>query len=137
MRMRLEHVGIVVKDIDAARAYYADLYGCVPLTPVVDEPAHEVRVQLLDAGHGAMPSIELVEPAGETSRVAAFLKKTGGGLHHLAYAVADLDAALAHLKSKGAMPLGAAVPGAAHKVRTAWLFTPGRELIELIELPDA
>jgi methylmalonyl-CoA epimerase len=134
-RMRLEHIGVVVADIDAAREYYEALFGCRPLTGVLVEPAHDVRVQLLDAGHGPMPCIELVTPLGEGSRVAAFLKKTGGGLHHNAFAVPDIEQALAHLKSKRAMVISDIVIGAAHKARTVWLFTPLRELVELIEMP--
>ncbi|MGA1870287.1 MAG: VOC family protein [bacterium] len=137
MEMRLEHIGIVVKDIEHSKEYYMKTYGCKPLSGVVYEPAHNVNVLFLDAGHGRMPMIELIMPIDENSRVSNFLKKTGGGLHHLAYEVENIEKAIEHFKSLRAMILNSIVLGAGHgNTRTVWLYTSEKDLVELIEKQD-
>ncbi len=132
--MKLDHIGIVVKDIGHSKEYYTKTYGLNPLTEIIDEPAHQVKVMFFEVGHGPMPMIELIMPAGENSRVSQFLEKTGGGIHHLAYEVADIDEAIAHFKGLRSLILGGIVPGAGHNnTRTVWLYTSEKNLIELIE----
>ena len=71
--MRLDHIGIVVKDIEQYRDYYIKTFCCEPLSGIVDEPAHGVRIMFLGTGNGEMPMIELVTPSSKDSKVQSFL----------------------------------------------------------------
>lgn len=134
MKMKLDHIGVVVRDIEHSKKYYQQTYGCEVLSEIIDEPAHNVRVMFLSVGHGSMPMIELIMPASDKSKVKTFLEKTGGGIHHLAYEVADIEKTIEHFKSLRAMILGNIVPGAGHNnTRTVWLYTSEKNLVELIE----
>ena len=98
---RLDHLGIAVKDLDAARADYVDRLG---FTEVEREslPAQGVEVILLDGGNCR---VELLAPLGEDSPIARFLDKRGEGLQQAAFEVADMKAALAALAERGIQPL--------------------------------
>ena len=134
MELVLDHIGVVVKNISDAKDYYIRTYGCKVLTDIINEPAHNVDIMFLSMGHGSMPMFELIQPVNDKSKVSGFLKKTGGGIHHLAYEVANIDIAIEHFKSLKSMILGDIVPGAGHNnTRTVWLYTHERNLVELIE----
>jgi len=134
MDMKLDHIGMVVADIEHSLKYYEETYGFNPLMEVTHEPAHGVNVVFVGLGYGAMPMIELISPVSDKSKVSAFLEKTGGGIHHLAYEVADINEAIKHFKSKQSLILGDIVPGAGHNnTNTVWLYTSERNLVELIE----
>lgn len=132
--MKLDHIGIVVKDLEAAQQYYEKHYGFQPLSSVVDEPAQKVKIMFIETGPAGGPAIELIQPVSEDSAVFHFLNKTGGGLHHLSYEVKDLDKTIEHFKSLKALMIGKVYPGAGHKgQRVIWFYTVTKELIELIE----
>ena len=134
MEMRLDHIGMVVKDIERAKEYQMKTYGRKPLTGIIHEPAHKVNIIFLELGYGPMPMLELITPIAKDSRVSSFLEKTGGGIHHLAYEVADIEQTIEHFKSLRSLILGGIVPGAGHNnTRTVWLYTSEKNLIELIE----
>ncbi len=134
MKMKLDHIGIVVKDMEKAKEHYMKTYCREPLTDIIFEPAHKVNVMFYEVGYGSMPMIELISPTDEKSQVSKFLEKTGGGLHHLAYEVPDIEEAIEHFKSQNSLILGAIVPGAGHNnTRTVWLYTSEKNLVELIE----
>jgi methylmalonyl-CoA/ethylmalonyl-CoA epimerase len=134
MKMKLHHIGKVVKDLAEECAYYKETFGIEPLGETVIDPIQKVEVQLLDTGFGDSATIELIRPLGEDSPVYRFLDKKGGGLHHLSYEVEDMQEAIAHLESKGAKILGDVVPSAGHAGHpSVWLYTSKRELVELIE----
>ena len=99
MELVLDHIGVVVKNISDAKDYYIRTYGCKVLTDIINEPAHNVDIMFLSMGHGSMPMFELIQPVNDKSKVSGFLKKTGGGIHHLAYEVANIDIAIEHFKS--------------------------------------
>jgi len=98
---RLDHLGVAVKDLDAARADYVERLG---FTEVEREslPAQGVEVILLDGGNCR---VELLAPLGEDSPIARFLDKRGEGLQQAAFEVEDMDAALAALAERGIQPL--------------------------------
>ncbi|MCP4218896.1 MAG: VOC family protein [bacterium] len=132
--MKLHHIGRVVKDLEEARIYYSDTFGLNAITEPVLDPIQKVDVLFLDTGHGDNSTIELICPRGEDSPVYKFLKKTGGGLHHLCFQVRDIHKAVEELKAKGALILGDVVPGKGHGDKpTVWLYTRSKELVELIE----
>ena len=134
MEMKLDHIGIVVKDIEHASQDYQRIHGLKQKTEIIHEPAHNVEVIFFETGHGAMPMIELIMPLSDSSKVSGFLKKTGGGIHHLAYEVDNINDVIDHYKSIGSIILGDIVPGAGHSnLPTVWIYTPDKSLIELIE----
>lgn len=134
VNMKLDHIGIVVKDLDHSREYYEKTYGFKHLSEIIHEPNQKVDLVFIETGHGGMPTIELITPSEVSSPVTGFLEKTGGGLHHLAYEVPDIEQAIEHFRSLRSLMLGSIVPGAGHhNTRTAWLYTSEKNLIELIE----
>ena len=132
--MRLDHIGVVVADLEASQKYYQGLLGFKEFSPVIDEPEQKVRIIFVRTGQPGSADIELIQPIGEGSAVYNFLKKTGGGLHHLAYEVQNLDQSIEHFKKEKAIPIGNIYPGAGHKGRRViWFYSRLKELIELIE----
>lgn len=100
---RLNHVAIAVPDLAAASAVYRDTLGAKVTEPQA-LPEHGVTVVFIDVGN---TKIELLEPLGENSPIAAFLAKSpSGGMHHVCYEVDDILAARDHLKASGARVLG-------------------------------
>jgi methylmalonyl-CoA/ethylmalonyl-CoA epimerase len=94
---RIDHVGVAVEDLDAAIALYQDSLG-MPLAHRETVEDQGVEAALLDVGEG---HIELLRPLGEDTPVGKFVAKKGGGMHHVAYAVDDIDATLAQIKDAG------------------------------------
>ena len=93
---RLNHVAIAVPDLAAASAVYRDSWA-PKLTEPQALPEHGVTVVFIDTGN---TKIELLEPLGEGSPIAAFLEKNpAGGMHHLCYEVDDILAARDRLKA--------------------------------------
>ncbi|ABC83838.1 methylmalonyl-CoA epimerase [Anaeromyxobacter dehalogenans] len=101
----LDHVAILVSDLDAAVKLYRDVYG-LPEPEIEEVATEQVRVAIF--GHGA-GRIELVSPAGPDSPMAKTIEKRGEGLHHVCLEVPDLARAMAALKAQGA-PLLDEVP---------------------------
>ncbi len=104
---RLNHVAIAVPDLAAAAAVYRSTLGA-KVTPPQALPEHGVTVVFIDVGN---TKIELLEPLGESSPIAAFLAKNpSGGMHHVCYEVADIIAARDGLRASGARVLGDGEP---------------------------
>lgn len=104
---RLNHVAIAVPDLAAATALYRDTLLARVSQPQA-LPEHGVTVVFVEL---ANTKIELLEPLGSASPIAAFLEKNpGGGMHHMCYEVADIIAARDHLITKGARILGGMEP---------------------------
>src|SRR5437763_8144329 len=94
---RIDHVGVAVEDIDAAIELYRRAFELeLQHREVVEEQG--VDAALLGVGDG---HVELLAPLGPDTPVGKYIAKRGPGLHHVAYAVADIDAALAELKAAG------------------------------------
>ncbi|MGN6146761.1 MAG: methylmalonyl-CoA epimerase [Mesorhizobium sp.] len=104
---RLNHVAIAVPDLAAATATYRDTLGAHVSAPQA-LPEHGVTVVFVDVGN---TKVELLEPLGEASPIAAFLAKNpSGGMHHVCYEVDDILAARDRLKAAGARVLGDGEP---------------------------
>ena len=100
---RLNHIAIAVPDLAAAAAKYRDLLGASVGAPQA-LPEHGVTVVFIDTGNS---NVELLQPLGENSPIAAFLAKNpSGGMHHVCFEVQDLNAAAARLVDGGARVLG-------------------------------
>jgi methylmalonyl-CoA epimerase len=95
--IRIDHVGIVVQDMDAALQTYRDAMGFRLLQRAL-VPEHLVEVAFLDAGNS---TIELLAPTDNTSGTARFLQTRGEGTHHICIEVEDIHAALTALTAQG------------------------------------
>ena len=95
--IKINHVAIVVQDIDAALNFWEQTFG-LKLDHVEDVPSQKSKVAFLPLGES---EIELVQPTTSDSGLANFLEKRGEGMHHICIEVSDIDATLAELKSKG------------------------------------
>jgi len=97
MFAQIDHVGVAVEDLDAAIALHERTYGlALAHREVVEEQG--VEAVLLDAGES---HVELLRPLQPDTAVGRFLASRGPGLHHVAYRVDDIDAALDALRDRG------------------------------------
>ena len=104
---RLNHVAIAVPDLAAAAASYRDTLGASVGEPQA-LPVHGVTVVFIDVGN---TKIELLEPLGEASPIAAFLDRNpSGGMHHVCYEVDDIIVARNRLRAAGMRVLGDGEP---------------------------
>jgi methylmalonyl-CoA epimerase len=94
----IHHLGVAVEDLDEALATYERLFGA-ELEHRATVPDQGVEAAAVRLGGGR---VELLEPLGEETAVGRFLTKRGPGMHHVAYEVADVEAALATLSAAGA-----------------------------------
>ena len=100
---RLNHVAIVVNDLDSASAKYRDTLGAT-VSEATDLPEHGVTTVFVELPN---TKIELLVPLGNDSPIASFLqKKPDGGIHHLCYEVENIETAIAKMISEGARVLG-------------------------------
>ncbi|NTJ64041.1 methylmalonyl-CoA epimerase [Agrobacterium rhizogenes] len=104
---RINHIAIAVPDIAAASRAYRETLGATVSAPQ-SLPEHGVTVVFVELPNS---KVELLEPLGEISPIAAFLAKNpDGGMHHICYEVADILAARDQLVAKGARVLGNGEP---------------------------
>jgi methylmalonyl-CoA/ethylmalonyl-CoA epimerase len=94
---RIDHIAVVVDDIDASLAFWRDALG-MEMTHLEEVKEQESMVAFLPTGGS---EVELVKPTTETSGVAKYLTKRGPGLHHICVEVDDIHTTLARLKAKG------------------------------------
>ena len=98
MKAVLDHIGIAVKDLAAAIAFYRDALGLEIEAPE-EVASQRVRAHFVEVG-GA--KLELLEATAADSPIARYVDKRGPGLHHITLRVDDIEAALAQLKAHGA-----------------------------------
>ena len=93
----IEHIGIAVKSIDEAKSYYEDVLGleCYAIEEVKDQ---KVKTAFFKIGQ---TKIELLEATSDESPVAKFIEKKGQGIHHIAFAVDDVNNSLKEAETKG------------------------------------
>jgi methylmalonyl-CoA/ethylmalonyl-CoA epimerase len=130
---RIEHVGVLVKDIDKSRALWEDCFG-IKLTGVETNPTKPVKLALYPIGESM---VELITGTTPDSHFQKMVAEGKGGLNHICFEVEDIDEALAELKAKG-IPLLDQVPRHGHAgCRIAFIDPKATEncLIELAELP--
>lgn len=95
--MKINHLGIATKGIEEALKFWEGALGLENVhTEVVED--QKVRVAMLPIGESR---VELLEPTSEDSPISKFLEKRGGGIHHIAVEVDDINASLAKLKAEG------------------------------------
>lgn len=132
--LNLDHVAIAVEDLDATIDGYRSRYGV--------EPLHRERVESQGVEEAMIPVggsfVQLLQPLSADSPVGRFLAKHGEGLHHVAYAVPDITAALSHLEAEGARLIDREprVGGRGAKIAFVHPADLAGTLIELVELSD-
>jgi methylmalonyl-CoA/ethylmalonyl-CoA epimerase len=98
MTHKINHIGIAVQSIDATIPFYRDQLG-MEFLGCEEVAEQKVKVAMLGIGES---KIELLEPTSPDSPVAKFLEKSGQGIHHIAYEVEDIAAAIAGMIAEGA-----------------------------------
>lgn len=127
----LDHVAIAVHDLEAAIAGYLDRYGVEPIhrQVVVDQGVDEAMIPI----GGSF--VQLLGALLPDSPVGRFLERKGEGLHHVAYAVLDIEEALAHLAARGARLIDESprIGGSGARIAFVHPSDLGGTLIELVE----
>lgn len=128
---KINHIGIAVKNLDASIPFYRDALGMTfEGSEVVAE--QKVKVAFLLVGESR---IELLEPTADDSPVAKFLEKNGEGIHHIAYEVEDVQAAIDNMKKQGVRLIDETPRHGAHNSLIAFLHpkASGGVLTELCQ----
>ena len=127
----IDHVAIAVPDLDAAIAYYADVFGATVAHRelVESDGVEEALLQVADS------YIQLLTPTRDDSPVATYLEKKGPGLHHVGYRVADCAAALQSVKDHGGRVIDQAPRPGSRGTTVAFVHPKGAfgTLIELVQ----
>ncbi len=128
--MKIDHIGIVVRDLQEALKVYEAALG-LPLKDVVDLPDQRVEVAFLPLGES---NIELVQPTADDTGIAKFLATRGEGIHHICIEVEEIEASLARLKAHNIQLIDEEPRRGAHR-RVAFVHpkTMHGVLIELVE----
>jgi methylmalonyl-CoA epimerase len=126
----IDHLGIAVKSLTAAKAIYQKLGMTVSPEEVVE--AEQVRVVMVPVGEARL---ELLEPTSENSVIAKFIAKRGEGLHHVSLRVPDLTAAVARLKKDGVRLVSddIKIGAGGHRYVFVHPSSTGGVLLELVE----
>jgi len=132
---RIDHIGVATDDLDAS----LDLYGSTFEMEIAHRETVEeqgVEAVLLDVGEG---HVELLLPLGEDTPVGRYLARRGPGLHHVAYAVGDIDAELSRLRDAGVELIDAEPRTGILDSRVAFLHprATGGVLTEIVEPAEA
>jgi methylmalonyl-CoA/ethylmalonyl-CoA epimerase len=127
----IDHVAIAVHDLDATLASMKAQYGAEPVSREIIE-SQGVEEAMVPIGGS---NVQVLQPLAPDSPVGRFLAKRGEGLHHIAFAVPDIDAALEHLESTGARLIDteARIGGGGHRIAFVHPNAFAGTLIELVE----
>jgi methylmalonyl-CoA epimerase len=128
---RIDHIGVAVADLDAAIDLHADVYR-MPLVHRETVAGQGVEAALFDVGES---HVELLAPLPDDTPVGRFLASRGPGLHHVAYAVADVEAALHTLRDQGLRAIDDRPRAGLRGSQVAFLHpaTAGGVLTELVQ----
>ncbi|MDX6601549.1 MAG: methylmalonyl-CoA/ethylmalonyl-CoA epimerase [Solirubrobacterales bacterium] len=131
---RIDHIGVAVEDLEAGIELYEKSFGMeLGLRETVEEQG--VEAALLNVGEG---HVELMAATGPDTPVGKFIDKRGAGLHHVAYAVEDIDSTLEQLVANGIELIDAEARAGIGGSRVAFLQprSTGRVLTEIVEPPE-
>ena len=128
---RIHHVGVAVTDMDESIRLYTSTLGAELVLRTTSEK-EGLEAAFIKTGDG---EVELLRPTREESAVGKFIAKRGPGLHHVAYAVPDIDRALAEARESGLDLIDAEPRVGLHGTRIAFLHpkSMGGVLTELVE----
>jgi methylmalonyl-CoA/ethylmalonyl-CoA epimerase len=143
VKFRLNHIGLVAKSIDEFARVFRSM-GMDVITEPVPDPVQKVSASFVNACQGYDVHIEILEPTAEDSPIANFLRKRGGGLHHLCFEVDDIREASNMLVEKGFRMVSQPVECGAYDLslkrqcsntsKIAFFLIHNRMLVELIEM---
>jgi methylmalonyl-CoA/ethylmalonyl-CoA epimerase len=127
----IDHVAIAVHDLDASLADMKSQYGSEPVSREIVE-SQGVEEAMVPLGGS---NVQLLQPLTPESAVGRFLAKRGEGMHHIAFAVPDIDAAIEHLASTGARMIDteARIGGGGHRIAFVHPSAFAGTLVELVE----
>ena len=130
MAYQIDHLGIAVRSLSAARAIYEKLGLSVSPEETVEQ--EQVRVVMVPVGESRL---ELLEATSENSAIAKFIAKRGEGLHHVCLKVPDLEAAVEQLKKDGVRLVSDEIKTGAggHKYVFVHPASAGGVLLELVQ----
>jgi methylmalonyl-CoA epimerase len=131
---RIEHVGIVVKDLGESRRLWEEVLG-LHLEEIEEMEKSRVRIAIYPVGESM---VELLYGATPDSKFARLVRERGEGLHHVCFEVENIDAALAELRARGVRLLDEVARSGHQGSRIAFLdpADTGNVLVELAELPS-
>ena len=133
--VRFHHLGVAVPDLPKAVEWYRHCLGHQVLSGPFDNPIQRVSVCFVGDGERDSLPLELVAPLGPNSPVDNVLAKNLGA-YHACYEVDDIEKALAWFCQQGCLVVSKPVSAVAFdNRRIAWVFTPTRQLLELVESP--
>lgn len=131
MMKKIDHLGVAVKDLQAQIALYRDQLG-MDFEGIEEVPSQQVRVAFFQVGESR---IELLQSTSPDGPIAKHIEKRGEGLHHVAYGVADIRAAMAEAKGNGLQLLSEEPRPGAHQTLVCFLHpkSTGGVLTELVQ----
>lgn len=129
MFTHIDHIGLAVSDIDSAVAFYQQQLG-VSAWEIIELPDRHMRVAITHIGDSL---VELIAPTSPEAAFAKYLAEKGPGMHHIAYRVDDIAAALAQLKAQGLRLIDETPRPGLHNTLVAFIH-PKASLGTLIEL---
>src|SRR5438067_13783637 len=137
MPRRIDHVAIIVRNIEQALVFYRDTLGITP-SEIKEVPTEQVRIAFLPLGGPGGSEIELIEPITADSSLTKFLERRGEGLHHICLEVDDIDAALAEMQAKN-VPILDKQPRVAAEGRAIFIHPKAANgvLLELVEREES
>ena len=124
---KIKHIGIAVRDLDTAKRFYEE---CLGLKVDHEETLGEMKIAFIPVGE---VNLELIQSTTEEGVIAKFIAKKGEGIHHIAYEVEDVGAALEKLKAQGVKLVDETPRAGAHGTEVAFLH-PKSSLGVLTEL---
>jgi methylmalonyl-CoA/ethylmalonyl-CoA epimerase len=131
---QLRHVGVAVPNLESAANLLSDLFGYKVVSGPFEDPIQKVAVNFMKQRGEDAAEIELIAPLSDKGPIQAILAKGSAAAYHLCFETSDIDGALEYLKSKGCLIMGTPVPAVAFGGRRiAWIYTPTRQLFELLE----
>lgn len=128
---KIEHIGIAVKDLDKSNALFNQLFGS-PHYKIEEVASESVKTSFFKAGPN---KIELLQATNPESPIAKFIEKKGEGIHHIAFAVDDIDFEIDRLKNEGFIVLNSKPKKGADNKLVAFLHPKSTNgvLIELCQ----
>jgi methylmalonyl-CoA/ethylmalonyl-CoA epimerase len=131
--LRIDHVAMVVDDLDATLAFWRDGLG-LELSHIVAVPGEQSQVAFLPVGAS---EVELVNPTSDDSGLSRYLEKRGPGMHHLCFEVDDIEGMLKHLKDMSIQLINESPVAGLGGKRYAFIHPKSANgvMVELYELP--
>ena len=135
MFTRVDHIGFAVQDVEAAITFYRETFG-VTEWEIIELPNQYMRAAVADLGG---TRIELIAPTSAEAAFARYLAERGPGMHHVAYRVDRVQAALDDLRAKGVRLIDEQPRPGLHNTLVAFVHPKAAMgvLIELVEHPEA